>query len=153
MDVRLDKVLLEEKDILYRLLQFALYDGSKYTDNDIDSNGIFSYKWFDNYFTDENRFSYFIRSNDDIIGIVMINKHMKVFKDGHSVAEFLVLPKYRKHHIGSKVAYMVFDMFPGNWEVEPIEKSEEACIFWKKVIEKYTNGDFTFVDNIYTFKN
>ena len=79
MDVRLDKVLLEEKDILYRLLQFALYDGSKYTDNDIDSNGIFSYKWFDNYFTDENRFSYFIRSNDDIIGIVMINKHMKVF--------------------------------------------------------------------------
>ena len=131
MDVRLDKVLLEEKDILYRLLQFALYDGSKYTDNDIDSNGIFSYKWFDNYFTDENRFSYFIRSNDDIIGIVMINKHMKVFKDGHSVAEFLVLPKYRKHHIGSKVAYMVFDMFPGNWEVEPLEKSEEACMFWK----------------------
>ena len=30
---------------------------------------------------------------------------------------------------------------------------EEACMFWKKVIEKYTDGNFTFVDNIYTFKN
>ena len=153
MDVRLDKVLLEEKDILYRLLQFALYDGSLYNTNKIGEDGLFPYKWFDNYFTDDDRDAFFIREDDKIVGFVMINQFMKKCDNGHSVAEFLVLPEYRRNHIGKKVAYLVFEMFPGNWEVEPIEESNEACRFWENVVVNYTNNKFSFSDGIYVFKN
>ena len=34
MDFKLEKVEPKDKEKLYRLLQFALYDGSQYIDND-----------------------------------------------------------------------------------------------------------------------
>lgn len=151
--IRLDKVLLEEKELLFRLLQFALYDGSLYNTNKIGEDGLFPYKWFDNYFTDDDRDAFFIREDDKVVGFVMINQFMKKCDNGHSVAEFLVLPEYRRNHIGKKVAYLVFDMFPGNWEVEPIEESNEACRFWENVVVNYTNNKFSFSDGIYVFKN
>ena len=151
--IRLDKVLLEEKELLFRLLQFALYDGSLYNTNKIGEDGLFPYKWFDNYFTDDDRDAFFIRDDDKVVGFVMINQFMKKCDNGHSVAEFLVLPEYRRNHIGKKVAYLVFDMFPGNWEVEPIEESNEACRFWENVVVNYTNNKFSFSDGIYVFKN
>lgn len=151
--IKLDKVLLEEKELLFRLLQFALYDGSLYNTNKIGEDGLFPYKWFDNYFTDDDRDAFFIREDDKIVGFVMINQFMKKCDNGHSVAEFLVLPEYRRNHIGKKVAYLVFDMFPGNWEVEPIEESVEACRFWENVVLNYTNNKFNFSDGIYVFEN
>ena len=93
--IKLDKVLLEEKELLFRLLQFALYDGSLYNTNKIGSDGLFPYKWFDNYFTDSDREAFFIRDDDKIVGFVMINQFMKKCDKGHSVAEFLVLPEYQ----------------------------------------------------------
>ena len=151
--IRLDKVLLEEKELLFRLLQFALYDGSLYNTNKIGEDGLFPYKWFDNYFTDDDRDAFFIREDDKIVGFVMINQFMKKCDNGHSVAEFLVLPEYRRNHIGKKIAFLIFDMYPGNWEVEPIENSNEACRFWENVVVNYTNNKFSFSDGIYVFKN
>ena len=43
MNYKLEKVKLEEKEILYNLLQFALYDGSKYVENELNENGEFEY--------------------------------------------------------------------------------------------------------------
>ena len=43
----IEEVKDDEKDILYNLLQFALYDGSKYMENKINNNAVFEYKWFD----------------------------------------------------------------------------------------------------------
>ena len=63
-----------------------------------------------------------------------------------------VLPEYRRNHIGKKVAFLVFDMYPGNWEVEPIENSNEACRFWENVVINYTNNNYDFSDGIYVFK-
>ena len=150
--IRLDKVLLEEKELLFRLLQFALYDGSLYNTNKIGSDGLFPYKWFDNYFSDSDREAFFIRDDDKIVGFVMINQFMKKCDSGHSVAEFLVLPEYRRNHIGKKIAFLVFDMYPGNWEVEPIENSNEACRFWENVVINYTDNNYDFSDGIYVFK-
>lgn len=33
MDYQLERVSIDNKDILFNLLQFALYDGSQYIDN------------------------------------------------------------------------------------------------------------------------
>ena len=136
----------DEKEKLYKLLQYALYDGSQYIDNDINEDCIFEYRWFDNYFTDNDRNSYFIKSGNAYVGMVMVNENLKFNKDGKCIAEFLIMPRFRRNHIGKKVAMEIFNMYPGWWEVEPIENSESAYKFWKKTIEEHTLNNFEIKD-------
>ena len=131
-----------EKEKMYRLLQFALYDGSQYIDNDINENCIFDYNWFDNYFTDTDRYAYFIKDKNNYLGIVLVNENLKFNKNGKSVAEFLIMPKYRRNHIGKKVAYDIFEKFKGNWEVQPMENNPIAYTFWHNIIAEYTNNKY-----------
>ena len=152
MNIELSKVILEDKEKLFHLLQFALYDGSQYIKNEINSECLFDYKWFDNYFIDDDREAYFIMCNNKIAGFVMINENLKVVDNGHSIAEFLVLPNYRRSHVGRKAANLVFDLFDGNWEVEPIANSDGAHKFWHNVIKDRTNGNFKKIDSVFIFK-
>lgn len=155
MNIKIEKVKSTEKDLLFNLLQFALYDGSKYIDNKINDNGLFEYRWFDNYFTDNDRYCFFIKeeSNNNILGFVMINSHMKIYDKGFSVAEFLVLPQYRRHHIGKKAIFEILNELKGNWEIEPIDNSDEAYGFWNSIVREYTNGNYEYKENIFLFNN
>ena len=85
-------VTLKDKEKLYKLLQFALYDGSQYIDNDINDDLVFEYNWFDNYFNDNDRNAYFIKSDNKYLGMVMVNENLKFNNKGKSVAEFLIIP-------------------------------------------------------------
>lgn len=160
MNIEIVKVLEKDKDVLWKLLQFALYDGSFYIDNKINEKGIFEYKWFDNYFIDKDRFAYFIKQNNNILGFVMINSNLKVKHDcpAQTIAEFLILPQYRKKHIGKIVAYKVFDTYSGEWEVEPMDNNAGAYEFWKKIISEYTNSNYKAykldnMEDVFVFKS
>ena len=83
----------------------------------------------------------------------MINEYMQKFEDGHSIAEFLVIPKYRRNKIGKKVAFEIFDKFRGNWEVKPSFNSQKAYLFWENTIEDYTNNNYKFEDGMFMFSN
>ena len=80
--IELEKLTIEDKDKLYHLLEFALYDVSFYVDNTINDDCSFDYNWFDNYFTEETRESYFIKYENKIAGFVMINQNLKVLDKG-----------------------------------------------------------------------
>ena len=146
MNLILEKVKNDKKDVLYRLLQYSLYDESINDGNEMNDEGIFEYKYFDNYFTDDDREAYFIKNEETnkLLGFVMINTFMQKSNNGHSIAEFMVIPKYRKNKIG---------MYKGNWEVSPSIGSEQAYLFWKKVIDEYTNNNNEFLDGIFIFNN
>lgn len=157
MNYEIVSATVEEKDKLYRLLQYALYDGSQYVDNEISEDCIFEYDWFDNYFNDSDRHAYFIKNNNDYLGMVLVNENHIFNKEGKSVAEFLILPKYRRHHIGKKVAYDIFGMFKGDWEVQPMENNPIAYAFWKNIIAEYTNDNYITKNNgtedVFIFNN
>ena len=155
MNIMLDKVKESEKDILYRLLQYSLFEESLYDGNEMSDNALFEYKYFDNYFTDSDRTAFFIKEKETnkLLGFVMINTYMQKFEDGHSIAEFMIIPKYRRNHIGKQVAFNSFNMYKGNWEVSPSFGSELAYNFWKKVIDKYTDGKYKYENGIFFFSN
>lgn len=157
MNYILEKVTLDKKEVLHNLLQFALYEGSQYVENELNENAKFEYKWFNNYFTDSDREAYFIKNNDLYLGFVMINENLKFNDSGKSIAEFLIMPQYRRNHIGKKVAIEIFEKYKGYWEVEPIKNSNGAYSFWKKTIEEYTKENYTIKNNeieeIFVFKN
>lgn len=151
MKYTLKEITAKEKDILYKLLQFALYDSTKYNPSKLNSKGEYDYKWFNSYFMEETRKSYLITNNDEILGFVMLNEYLQYNNEGKSIAEFLILPSYRRHHIGSKVATQIFNMFPGTWEVSPLPNSEEAYLFWQNTITKYTKGNYKIKDKVFIF--
>ena len=156
MEYFLEKVDETKKDILYRLLQFSLYDGSQYIDNELNDDCLYDYKWFNNYFTDDNRDAFFIKDNDNYIGFVMVNENLKFNKSGKCIAEFLVIPRYRRCHIGKRVAYDIFNMYDGLWEVQPMENNPFAYAFWKNIINEYTNGNYEIkndgIEDVFLFR-
>ena len=157
MDYKLERVTIDKKDILFNLLQFALYDGSQYIENTLNEKGYFSYTWFNNYFTDKDREAYFITNDNQYLGFVMINENLKFNNHGKSIAEFLIMPNYRRNHLGKKVAFDIFNKHKGYWEVEPIPNSNQAYLFWKKTIEEYTKNNYTIKkeneSEIFIFEN
>ena len=157
MEYEIIEATEKDKDKLYRLLQYALYDGSKYIENNLNEDCIFEYDWFDNYFTDSDRNAYFIKNDDTYLGMAMVNENLKFNKSGKCIAEFLIMPHYRRNHIGKKVAYDIFEKFKGDWEVQPMENNQVAYSFWKSIISEYTNGNYITknngVEDVFIFKN
>ncbi len=155
MNFILDKVKIEDKEILYRLLEYSLFEESLNDGNDMNDEGIFEYKYFNSYFTDVDREAFFVREKETnkLLGFVMINTYLQKCVDGHSIAEFMIIPKYRRNKIGMKVAFECFDMYRGNWEVSPSRGSDSAYYFWKKVIAEYTGNDNKLIDGIFVFNN
>ena len=155
MNLILEKVKSNKKDVLYRLLQYSLFEESLKDGNEMNDEGLFEYKYFDNYFTDDDREAYFIKNEETnkLLGFVMINTFMQKSNNGHSIAEFMVIPKYRKNKIGKEIAIRCFNMYKGNWEVSPSIGSEQAYLFWKKVIDEYTDNNNEFLDGIFIFNN
>ena len=158
MDIRLEEVKVDKKDVLYKLLQYSLFEESATDLNEMNEIAEFEYKWFDNYFTDEDRFAYFIKSEDKILGFAMVNTYLENKKDidGHSISEFMVIPKYRRKNVGKKVAIEVFNKFKGYWEVKPSFGSKSAYMFWENVIKEYTesiNTTFEFEEGVFSFNN
>lgn len=154
MDIVLERVEPDKKDILFRLLQYSLYEESLYDQNNIGEDALFEYPWFENYFVEEEREAYFIRDQavGNLLGFVMVNAFMQKSADGRSIGEFMVLPRFRRSKIGKKAAVMCFQKHKGNWEVSPSYGSEQAYLFWKSVVDEYTGGDYRYEDGIFLFE-
>lgn len=155
MEFILEKVKLEDKNILYQLLQYLLFEISANDNTTMNEKGHFEYPWFDNYFTDRDRAAYFVKDEitEELLGFVMINKHLQKFKNGHSIAEFMILPKYRRQKIGQKVAIEIFKIYKGNWEIHPSNNNSRAFSFWNNTIKEYTNNNYKFEDDLFLFSN
>ena len=155
IEYKLERVKIADKDILYRLLQYSLFEESLTDLNEMNSEAIFEYKWFDNYFKDENREAYFIKEqgSNKLLGFAMVNQYMQKNENGHSIAEFMIIPKYRRLKIGKRVAIDLFNMHKGIWEVKPSYESKSAFLFWKNVIDEYTNNDNKLEDGLFIFQS
>ena len=155
MNIILDRVKEENKDVLYRLLEYSLFEESLNDGNEMNDDAIFEYKYFDSYFTDNDRNAFFVREKETnkLLGFVMINTYMQKSIYGHSIAEFMIIPKYRRNNIGKKAAFESFNLYKGNWEVSLSYGSDSAYVFWKKIIDEYTNVDNRLNDGIFVFNN
>lgn len=58
IEFTLEKVQVSNQDVLYRLLQYSLFEESLNDSNEMNQDAIFEYKWFDSYFEDERREAY-----------------------------------------------------------------------------------------------
>ena len=124
-------------------MQLYMYDFSEFVDIDVKKDGLFApYKFLDEYWKDNNRFPYIIQKHEKYIGFVLVKFIESAQRNHFSIAEFFVMKKYRRAGIGKTIAYHIFDLHKGNWEVFQKENDTPAQLFWNKVIEEYTKGNF-----------
>lgn len=153
LKITLERVAPQQKHILFRMLQYSLFEESLTDLNEMNGEALFEYPWFDIYFTEADREAYFIRENVSrrLLGFAMINTHVQKSEKGHSIAEFMVIPKYRGRGIGKRAAMECFDKHEGSWEVTPAYGSKAAREFWGHVIDEYTEKNNTLTDGTFCF--
>jgi predicted acetyltransferase len=144
MDLKLMRASLEHKDVIKNLMQLYIYDFSEYINCDVEEDGLFkAYTDLEEYWKEENhRFPYIIKQGEKYAGFVLVRFIKSEARDYFSIAEFFILKKYRREGIGRAVAGQIFDLHSGQWEVYQKESNKPAQIFWNKIIDKYTNGQF-----------
>ena len=121
IELKLHKATTNDKQLLFRLLQYSLFEESATDGNKMNKDGIFEYKWFDAYFSDTDRETYIFKdaSTNDILGFAMVCTHVRLCDAGHSIAEFMVLPSFRRNKIGENAAVKILNTHAGFWEVKP----------------------------------
>ena len=144
MDIKLIEASHIHKDVIKNLMQFYMYDFSEFVDVDVEADGLFAaYKNLDDYWNDENRFSYIIQKDEIYIGFVLIRYIEEQPLNHFSIAEFFVMRKYRRKGIGKSIATQIFNSHKGKWEVFQKDNNKPAQLFWNKVINEYTEGNFS----------
>ena len=130
MDVKVVRAELADKDVLRQLLEFNAYEFARLFDDAVlNEHGRFGYPWLDHYWTEPTREPFLIRVGSHIGGMVLVTG-----TDPRSIAEFLVMPQYRRLGVGLVVARFVFELFGGAWSVHQVPGNEAAVAFWRRAI-------------------
>ena len=144
MNITLHLMSVDEKALLVRLMELYSYEFSVYSNDDISEYGYYGYNHIDAYWNEDGRYPYLIRADGKIAGFALICPHCdyRDEKDARCFGEFFVMLKYRRMGIGKQVAMQLFDRHRGHWEVCYWKNNLPASLFWKEVVEEYTNGNY-----------
>lgn len=136
--VHIRKVKKSEETMLHNLMQFYIYEFSKYIP-EIKLEDDCTYKPFDlsQYWEKKAHHAYFILQEDEVIGFALIESNKKI----NTVLEFFVLASYQGKGFGKAAARNLFEAFDGYWNVSQIEKNQPAQNFWRNMIFDITNGE------------
>jgi len=144
MDINLVPITIGEKEALYNFYQFYNYDFSKYTNEELNEQGIYDIN-IDFLFEGDPRWNpYFIELSGIRVGfLVILFENLDTDPDPtHVIYDFMVLQKYRGQGIGRSAAKQAFDLYKANWEVVQMENNTPAISFWRNVIGDYTNNNY-----------
>ncbi len=146
--ITLEPVIPEQRELLFSLQQKYLYEMTNYYDNEIDEAGNIHYGYFDAYFTDPKRTALLIRNDGILVGFAMINPYSYFDDDpDHVLAEFTIFPKFRRKHLAKEAASLLFEIYPGRWEVKYNEKNTAAKNLWNSVTEPYRPKKARYAEN------
>ncbi|MGH2450179.1 MAG: GNAT family N-acetyltransferase [Candidatus Limnocylindria bacterium] len=129
-----------EKPVIRRLLELYQYDLSRIDGRELDHRARYGYHYLEHYWRERGRFPYLIQVDGHWAGMALVNKHSPIGGADWSMAEFFVLPPYRRRRIGERVARWLFDQHPGKWHVAHDAENREAQRFWRAVLTRYTAG-------------
>lgn len=145
MDFELYPAGRDDYPAFRNLMHLYLYDFSEYTGDDVDEQGMFVDEYLERYWVEPTRYPFLIRVGGKLAGFVLV-RQLDDQPVGqlvtHSIAEFFVMKKYRRHKIGARVACEVFDRFPGRWNVSQEPLNLPAQAFWRRVIGEYTGNRY-----------
>jgi len=144
--VRLAPVGLSEKADLRRLLDPYLIAHADVVDPERHHGDPTDYPHFDGYWAQAERRPFWIRAGDDLAGFALVNRYSPSgLGCDAAVAEFCVLPQWRRAGIGMAAARAVFATTPGQWELQVYQATAPALAFWPRAIAAEGGRDATVI--------
>jgi len=149
MNITIEPVKKEEKEILRNLLEKYDYEFSQYNNLDVNNLGLYGYDYLDYFWNEENLFPFFIKVDGKLAGFIMISDYpeLKRIPLNYAISNFFVMYKYRRNGIGKFCVKYILDKFKGKWRLKYHPKNEISQNFWIKTINDYTNGKYELIKN------
>lgn len=133
VEVRL--VALSEKAELRRLLDPYLTAHADLVDPQRHHGDPTDYPHFDAYWTEPERRPFWIVTSAEAVGFALVNRYSPSgLGCDAAMAEFCILPPWRRAGIGLAAARAVFATAPGLWELQVYEATAPALAFWPRAI-------------------
>ena len=147
MDIKIELVKKEEKEILRNLLEKYGYEFSQYNNLDVNDLGLYGYDYLDLFWLEENLFPYFIKVDNKLAGFIMVsdNPETKKYELNYAISNFFVLYKYRRNGIGKYCVNYILNKYKGKWQLKFHPKNEISKSFWLKTINDYTKGNYDII--------
>jgi predicted acetyltransferase len=143
MMIEVIPALISDKPVIQRMMELFRHDLSEFENTDLDEHGYFGYSYLDYYWVEADRCPFIVRVDSKLAGFVLINQHTYFPDNQYSVAEFFILRKYRRRGVGREVAFYVFNLFFGRWEISQLYINVIAQKFWNETIRSYTADNYT----------
>lgn len=130
--INIEQVAECDREVLWRYLQFYIYDMSRFTGAQPD-DGVFPYRHFDAYWREGERSSaWWAKVAGEIAGFALVRLDDA---DGrHEVAEFFILNRWRRRGVGLAFARQLMSRFPGPWKLHQLANNAPAIAFWHRVL-------------------
>jgi predicted acetyltransferase len=91
------------------------------------------------YWTEPDRLPFLVRVDGELAGLVFVRSGSQLTGDRAvwDMAEFFIMRGYRRRGVGSSIAHIVWQMFPGPWEIRVRESNPAAFGFWQCAIAAF----------------
>ncbi len=140
--VRLIRIDQKERHAFEELMDAYLGELSKYRETSMGATNATSYKFLPLYWSEKDRFPLFIQWEEKLVGFALVRRLPSDDAQLMQLAEFFVLSEHRRKGIGKAAASMLFQRFPGKWELQVYRRNIVAELFWKSCIPEYASRSF-----------
>ena len=141
--MNVEPVPIGEKSLLWDMLQSYIEELSVYAGVQ-RVNGAYEYKWFDAYWTDDNRWPFWAKEDGSRVGFALILHETDA--GVMRVGEFYIRPEFRRSRIGEAFARTLLQRFPGPWKIRQMAANKPAVTFWRRTLAPYNNTEASFTD-------
>jgi predicted acetyltransferase len=140
----------QHRPLLRNLFELYCHDFSPMTGEDVQDTGLYTGEEFRAEWPESGWHPFLVTVDRKWAGFAWVVTNVSYVTPGADhvwMDEFFVMRKYRRQGVGERVAHYLFEMFPGTWEVGEIPENVEAQAFWRKIIHRYTGGQFQEISN------
>ena len=139
MSNHIKKATIEDKPTIHTFIQPYLDELSRFPDDDSDYKdeaGIYHYPYLDNYWQEKTRFPYLLYRNDQVSGFALVS----YYRDHWRIAEFYILPEFRRLGVAFDCATEIFKKHPGKWEINFNKHNFPSRSLWQKLAGNISKG-------------
>jgi len=137
--IKLEIVNKDNQNVISNLLQFYMFEFnqlSEFKHFELGKDGKYlQYPYFENYWTEEQRFPYAVKYKEQIIGFSLVHDITLNKSINWKLAEFFIMPEYRRKNFGTETAITTIKSHPGSWEISVLEDNTPAKKFWLRIIK------------------
>jgi predicted acetyltransferase len=133
----------DEKPAVADLIQLYQSDLSGFNGAESAGQGCLGHARIDSSGGESSR-PFLIRADEQLVGFALVGRESRrqAFFDGYTVADLFIKRCCRRQGFGRAAAIALFDRFPGPWEVSSCALNVPGQIFWRGVVDRYTNGRY-----------